>query len=107
MAVEVWAPSDLLGDVLGDLSPRRGQILSTEQDGRLTKVNALVRARRALPLFHGTPFHHPRQGNPSGALPWLCRAPPEVAKKVASEHKRETPARRNNAWTERPLIIGP
>jgi elongation factor G len=42
MAVEIWAPSDLLGDVLGDLSPRRGQILSTEQDGRLTKINALV-----------------------------------------------------------------
>jgi elongation factor G len=40
--IEVWAPEDVLGDVMGDLSSRRGQILGTEQDGRLTKVRAIV-----------------------------------------------------------------
>jgi elongation factor G len=34
--LEVWTPEDVLGDVMGDLSGRRGQILGTEQDGRLT-----------------------------------------------------------------------
>ena len=40
--VTVWTPDDVLGDVMGDLSARRGQILGTEQDGRLTKVRAIV-----------------------------------------------------------------
>jgi len=90
MAVEVWAPSDLLGDVLGDLSPRRGQILSTEQDGRLTKVNALV--PRAELYRYSTALHsitHGR-GTHRERFHGYAEAPPEVANKVASEHKRET-----------------
>ena len=90
MAVEVWVPSDLLGDVLGDLSPRRGQILSTEQDGRLTKVNALV--PRAELYRYSTALHsitHGR-GTHRERFHGYAEAPPEVANKVASEHKRET-----------------
>ena len=90
MAVEVWAPSDLLGDVLGDLSPRRGQILSTEQDGRLTKVNALV--PRAELYRYSTALHsitHGR-GTHRERFHGYAETPPEVAAKVASEHKRET-----------------
>ena len=90
MTVEVWAPSDLLGDVLGDLSPRRGQILSTEQDGRLTKVNALV--PRAELYRYSTALHsitHGR-GTHRERFHGYAEAPPEVANKVASEHKRET-----------------
>src|SRR5690606_30778549 len=40
--VEVRTPEDVLGDIMGDLSARRGQILGTETDGRLTKVKAIV-----------------------------------------------------------------
>ena len=40
--LEVWSPDDVLGDVMGDLSSRRGQILGTEADGRLTKVRAIL-----------------------------------------------------------------
>jgi elongation factor G len=90
MAVEIWAPSDLLGDVLGDLSPRRGQILSTEQDGRLTKINALV--PRAELYRYSTALHsitHGR-GTHRERFHGYAEAPPEVAAKVASEHKRET-----------------
>jgi elongation factor G len=90
MAVEIWAPSDLLGDVLGDLSPRRGQILSTEQDGRLTKINALL--PRAELYRYSTALHsitHGR-GTHRERFHGYAEAPPEVAAKVASEHKRET-----------------
>ncbi|HJR34508.1 MAG TPA: elongation factor G [Gemmatimonadales bacterium] len=90
MAVEIWAPSDLLGDVLGDLSPRRGQILSTEQDGRLTKINALV--PRAELYRYSTALHsitHGR-GTHRERFHGYAETPPEVAAKVASEHKRET-----------------
>src|SRR3989454_219304 len=42
MDVEVWTPDEYQGAVLGDLSSRRGHIVGTEQDGRLTNVKALV-----------------------------------------------------------------
>ena len=41
--IEILTPDDYMGDVLGDLSGRRGQILGTEPvDGRGTKVRAVV-----------------------------------------------------------------
>ncbi|HVT40468.1 MAG TPA: elongation factor G [Gemmatimonadaceae bacterium] len=42
--VEVFTPDAYLGDVMGDLSSRRGQILGTEpaDDGHLTRVRAIV-----------------------------------------------------------------
>ncbi|HEU4560419.1 MAG TPA: elongation factor G, partial [Longimicrobium sp.] len=42
MEVEVFTPDDFLGDVIGDLNQRRGQILGMEQAGRNQKVRALV-----------------------------------------------------------------
>jgi elongation factor G len=90
ISVQIRAPSDILGDVLGDLSPRRAHILSTEQDGRLTTVNALVpqaelyRYSTALhSITHGRGTHRER-------FHGYAEAPPEVAAKVASEHKKET-----------------
>ncbi len=87
-SVQIWAPSDILGDVLGDLSPRRAHILSTEQDGRLTKVNVLVpeselyRYSTALhSITHGRGTHRER---PHG----YAEAPADVAAKVAAEHQK-------------------
>ncbi len=42
MAVEVVAPDDRLGDVVGDINSRRGQVQGTEQRGSNQVVNALV-----------------------------------------------------------------
>ena len=63
--VEVWTPDDVLGDVMGDLSSRRGQILGTEQDGRLTKVRAMCPKRSCT----STPprcTRSPTGGEPTG-----------------------------------------
>ncbi|HUL70524.1 MAG TPA: elongation factor G [Gemmatimonadales bacterium] len=92
MDVESFAPEDVLGDVMGDLSSRRGQILGTETDGRLTKVKAIVPAaelyRYATTLHsitHGRgTFHQKFHG--------YAEAPPEVTAKVAEEHQKETQA---------------
>lgn len=87
--VTVWAPSDLLGDVMGDLSSRRGQILGTEADGRLTRVKAIVPeaemykyATQLHSITHGRGTFHTE---PHG----YAEAPPEVTAKVAAEHKKE------------------
>jgi len=42
MAVEVVTPDDFLGDVIGDLSARRGRVEGMEQRGNSQTVRALV-----------------------------------------------------------------
>ncbi|MGB0921094.1 MAG: elongation factor G [Alphaproteobacteria bacterium] len=42
MKVEVVTPEDYMGDVIGDLNSRRGQISGTEQRGNATVINAMV-----------------------------------------------------------------
>jgi elongation factor G len=42
MAVEVVAPSDFMGDVIGNLSSRRGQIQGTEERGNAQVISAKV-----------------------------------------------------------------
>ena len=42
MAVEVVTPDDYLGDVVGDMNSRRGQVQGTEQRGTNQVINALV-----------------------------------------------------------------
>ncbi len=42
MKVEVTTPSEFMGDIIGDLSAKRSQILSTEERGKATIVLALV-----------------------------------------------------------------
>ena len=42
MKVEVVTPEDYMGDVIGDLNSRRGQISGTEARGVVTAINAMV-----------------------------------------------------------------
>jgi elongation factor G len=89
MDVTVWTPGELLGDVMGDLSARRGQILGTETDGRLTRIKAIV--PEAEMYRYATTLHSITHGrgtfhmDPHGH----AEAPPEVTAKVAEEHRKE------------------
>ena len=40
MKVEVVTPEEFMGDVIGDLNSRRGQVASTEARGNATAINA-------------------------------------------------------------------
>ena len=42
MSVEVVTPEDYMGDVIGDLNSRRGQIVGTSMRGNANIINALV-----------------------------------------------------------------
>ena len=87
--VEVWTPDDVLGDVMGDLSSRRGQILGTEQDGRLTKVRAVV--PEAELYKYSTTLHSITHGRGTHRQKFhgYAEAPPEVSAKVAAENQKE------------------
>jgi elongation factor G len=89
MEVETWAPDELLGDVMGDLSARRGQILGTEQDGRLTKVRAIV--PEAELYKYATTLHSITHGRGTFRQKshGYAETPPEVAARVAAENGKE------------------
>ncbi|MDH5316704.1 MAG: elongation factor G, partial [Gemmatimonadota bacterium] len=89
MDVSIWTPDDTLGDVMGDLSSRRGQILGTEQDGRLTKVNAVV--PEAELYKYSTTLHSMTHGRGTyrQVFRGYAEAPPDVAAKVAAEHQKD------------------
>jgi elongation factor G len=90
--VEVWAPEEVLGDVMGDLSARRGHILGTEQDGRLTKIRAVL--PEAELYRYSTTLHSITHGRGTYRQRFhgYAEAPPEVAAKVAAENEKEQAA---------------
>jgi elongation factor G len=92
LAVEVWTPDENLGEVMGDLSSRRGQILGSEQDGRLTKVKAMV--PEAEMYRYSTQLHSMTHGR--GTFHWEFSsyqdAPPDVAQKVSEAKEKELAA---------------
>jgi len=93
----VWTPDDVLGDVMGDLSARRGQILGTEPDGRLTKVRAIL--PEAELYKYSTTLHSITHGRGTHRQKFhgYAEAPPEVAAKVAAENQREHSDHREHA----------
>jgi elongation factor G len=86
--VTVWAPGEIMGDVMGDLSARRGQILGTDQDGRLTRIKAVV--PEAEMYKYATTLHSITHGRGTFHLEHhgYAEAPPDVTAKVAAEHKK-------------------
>ena len=82
-------PAEILGDVMGDLSSRRGQILGTDTEGRLTRIKAIV--PEAELYKYATTLHSITHGRGTFHLEHhgYAEAPPEVSAKVASENKRD------------------
>ncbi len=90
LEVETWTPEETLGDVMGDLSARRGQILGTDREGRLTRVRAIVpeaemyRYSTALhSITHGRGTHQEKHHG-------YAEVPAEVTAKVAAESRERT-----------------
>jgi elongation factor G len=74
---------------MGDLSSRRGQILGSEADGRLTKVNAFV--PEAEMYRYATQLHSMTHGR--GTFHWSFstyqEVPAEAADKIRAEREKE------------------
>jgi elongation factor G len=86
--IEVFVPEDYMGDVMGDISSRRGRIMGMERDGHMQKIRAQVplaelykysTALRSLSQgrgFHTMEFSHYEE------------VPREIAAKVIEESKK-------------------
>ena len=92
MEIHVWSPEDALGDVMGDLSARRGHILGTEADGRLTKVRAIVPESELY--RYSTTLHSITHGRGTHRTKFssYAEAPPDVTARVATENEQERAA---------------
>ena len=55
MNVEIKVPEDFMGDVMGDLSGRRGKIQGMDTAGQVQRDQGAGPARRALPVFDAPP----------------------------------------------------
>jgi elongation factor G len=89
LELEVWTPDEFQGAVMGDLSSRRGHILGTAKDGRLTKVRALVpeaELERYATVLHS--LTHGR-GTYRQKFHTYQEVPPDVAQRVIEARKKE------------------
>ena len=89
LELEVWTPDEYQGAVMGDLSSRRGQILGTDKDGRLTKVRALV--PEAELEKYATVLHSLTHGRGTYRQKFHVyqEVPPEAVHRVVEARKKE------------------
>ena len=87
--IEVTTPDDYMGDVLGDLSSRRGHILGTEPSDNGTVIRAIV--PQAELHTYASSISSMTQGRATfkRRFKGYEEAPQEVAQKVIEEHAKE------------------
>ncbi len=87
--LEIVTPDDYMGDVLGDLSARRGHILGTEPDDAGTRIRAIV--PQAELYGYASSISSMTQGRATfkRSFKGYEEAPHEVAQKVVEEHAKE------------------
>jgi elongation factor G len=90
--IQVRVPEEFLGDVMGDLSSRRGKILGTEADGRHQVIRALV--PMAETYKYSTQLRSMTQGRGVHGIKYSHyeEVPRELAEKVIAAAKAEKEA---------------
>ena len=89
MEVEVTVPDDCMGDVMGDLSSKRGRILGMDSHGKMQRVRALV--PQAELYKYSTHLRSLTQGRAyhTAKFAYYEELPQEMSEKVIAEAKQE------------------
>jgi elongation factor G len=92
MSVEVEAPADHIGGVIGDLNARRGRILHVEAKDQSERITALV--PMAELLTYATMLNSLTAGRGSYAMEFMRydEVPRELAARIIEAQKVETHA---------------
>jgi elongation factor G len=93
MNVEVTVPSDLAGDVIGDLNSRRGKIAGMEPSGETTAVRAQVPLSEMLNYEPNLRSMSGGRGSYSMEFSHYEELPGMLAEKVVAEAKKEREAK--------------
>ena len=92
MVVEVTAPDDMVGAVIGDLNSRRGRILGMDAKGHNQIVKAMVPLVEILKYAPVLTSITAGKGSYAMEFSGYEQAPREVVNKVVEEHKSEKAA---------------
>ena len=93
--IEVLSPNEYMGDILGDLSSRRGHIQGTESLEEIAGTGGFTRIRAVVPQSELHLYASTLQSMTQGRATFIRRfkgyeeTPNEVAQKVISEHAKE------------------
>jgi len=90
--VQVRVPEEFLGDVMGDLSSRRGKILGTEADGHHQVIRAIVPAAELYKYATHLRSLTQGRGMHSSKLDHYEEVPREIADKVIAAARAEKEA---------------
>jgi elongation factor G len=87
--IEVLVPEEYMGDVMGDISSRRGKIMGMERDGNMQKIKAQVPLAELYK--YSTSLRSLTQGRGYHTMDFSHyeEVPREIAGKVIEEAKRE------------------
>ncbi|MFZ5425843.1 MAG: elongation factor G [Thermodesulfobacteriota bacterium] len=86
--ISVSIPDDFMGDVIGDLSSRRGKVLGSDSVGGVTEVQAHVPMSEVQEYAKALSSMTGGQGAFTMTFDHYEEAPPPVAEKVIAEHKK-------------------
>ncbi|MEI6758330.1 MAG: elongation factor G [Chlorobium sp.] len=88
-SLNVYAPEQYTGEIVGDISSKRGKILGMETDVKMQIIKALI------PQAALTAFHHAltrltqSRARYSYNFNHYEEAPPDIAQQIIAEHKKE------------------
>ena len=89
MNVEVTAPSDNAGDVIGDMNSRRGRVVGMEPDGEIVSVRAQVPMAEMLTYESTLRSMTGGRGAYSMESSHYEEVPAHIAEKVVKDAKAE------------------
>jgi len=87
MKLEVVVPDDYMGDVIGDLNSRRGQILGTENRGKNTVVKADVPLENLFGYISNLRGNTKGQGTASMEFGHYSEVPRNIQEKIIASRK--------------------
>jgi len=90
--VEVIVPSEFMGDVMGDISSRRGKIMGMEADGGFEKIKAKVPLAELYKYSTSLRSHTQGRGHHTREFSHYEEVPREIAEKIikeAQDHKQK------------------
>ncbi len=90
MAVEVVTPDEYMGDIMGDLSSRRGMIQGQDQKGKAMVIKAMVPLSEMF--GYSTQMRSMTQGRASYSMEFSSyeRVPNNIANQIMDERKGKT-----------------
>jgi elongation factor G len=86
--VSVFIPDEYMGDIIGDLSSRRGRVLGSDSSGGVTEVRAHVPMAEMMQYAQTLRSMTGGQGTFTMEFDHYEECPPQIAETVIAESKR-------------------